>query len=62
MPSEVTTLMSTLTGMFGDLIQVPEFGGSPGMPEQQPPGVVINEILAHTDTPRSDSIGLDRTR
>lgn len=35
-----------------------EFGGTPGAGEQQPFGILINEILAHTDAPLSDSIEL----
>ena len=35
-----------------------EFGGTPGSVEQDPFGVLINEILAHTDDPLSDSIEL----
>lgn len=35
-----------------------EFGGSPAVNEQTPTGIVINEILAHTDPPISDSIEL----
>ncbi|MCO8125250.1 lamin tail domain-containing protein [Stieleria sp. TO1_6] len=35
-----------------------EMGGSPGEIEQQPIGVVINEILAHTDAPLSDAVEL----
>ena len=34
------------------------FGGSPGAAEQQPFGVLINEVLSHTDDPLRDSIEL----
>lgn len=33
-----------------------EFGGTPGTASSAPSGIVINEILAHTDAPQSDSI------
>ncbi|MDB4766278.1 lamin tail domain-containing protein [bacterium] len=35
-----------------------ELGGTPGAASTQPLGVVINEVLAHTDAPQSDSIEL----
>ena len=36
-----------------------EYGGTPGTPGTGPqPGVVINEVLAHTDPPQSDAIEL----
>jgi len=35
-----------------------ELGGTPGAASAVPTGVVINEILAHTDAPQSDSIEL----
>ncbi|QEG24886.1 lamin tail domain-containing protein [Mariniblastus fucicola] len=35
-----------------------EFGGTPGEASAQPLGVVVNEVLAHTDAPQSDSIEL----
>ena len=35
-----------------------EFGGTPGEASAEPSGIVINEILAHTDLPQSDSIEL----
>ena len=35
-----------------------ELGGTPGAASTAPSGVVINEILAHTDAPQSDSIEL----
>ncbi len=35
-----------------------EFGGAPGAASAVPAGVVINEILAHTDAPQSDAIEL----
>ncbi len=35
-----------------------EFGGTPGAASASPSGVVINEILAHTDAPSSDTIEL----
>ena len=35
-----------------------ELGGTPGFASAQPLGVVVNEVLAHTDAPRSDSIEL----
>ena len=35
-----------------------ELGGTPGEASADPSGVVINEILAHTDFPQSDSIEL----
>jgi hypothetical protein len=35
-----------------------EFGGTPGTAAAAPAGVVINEILAHTDAPQSDTIEL----
>lgn len=33
-------------------------GGTPAAPNSQPLGVVINEVLAHTDTPLTDAIEL----
>jgi len=38
-----------------------ELGGTPGETSAQPLGVVINEVLAHTDAPQSDSIELFNT-
>ena len=38
-----------------------ELGGTPGESSSQPLGVVINEVLAHTDAPQSDSIELFNT-
>lgn len=35
-----------------------EYGGTPGVAETSPAGVVINEILAHTDLPQRDAIEL----
>ncbi|MCO8124654.1 lamin tail domain-containing protein [Stieleria sp. TO1_6] len=35
-----------------------EFGGSPGAVGQSPFGIVVNEVLAHTDEPLSDAIEL----
>ncbi len=35
-----------------------EYGGTPGAAESSPSGVVINEILAHTDAPNLDAIEL----
>ncbi len=35
-----------------------ELGGTPGAASVDPSGVVINEVLAHTDAPQSDSIEL----
>ena len=35
-----------------------ELGGTPGTASASPSGVVINEILAHTDAPQSDTIEL----
>ena len=35
-----------------------EFGGTPGAAPASPIGVVVNEVLAHTDSPQSDSIEL----
>ena len=38
-----------------------EVNGSPGTPELASPGVVINEVLSHTDLPQVDSIELYNT-
>ena len=35
-----------------------ELGGTPGAASAEPLGVVVNEVLAHTDAPQSDSIEL----
>ena len=35
-----------------------EFGGTPGTSSTSPSGIVINEVLAHTDAPQSDAIEL----
>ena len=35
-----------------------EFGGTPGAASENPIGVVVNEVLAHTDASQSDSIEL----
>ena len=37
------------------------FGGTPGAPPFADPGVVINEVLAHTDPPLTDQIELKNT-
>ena len=38
-----------------------EFGGSPGAASATPSGVIVNEVLSHTDSPRKDSIELLNT-
>jgi hypothetical protein len=38
-----------------------EYGGTPGSASASPAGVVINEVLAHTDAPNLDSIELFNT-
>ena len=38
-----------------------EFGGTPGTSAKERLGVVVNEVLAHTDAPQSDSIELFNT-
>ena len=35
-----------------------EFGGTPGTSSTSPSGIVINEVVAHTDVPQSDAIEL----
>ena len=52
------TTSNDLLGKYYSWRSSVEFGGTPGEASVSPSGVVINEILAHTDLPDVDSIEL----